>query len=117
LQYQNSSLATLGSAINLSLPNGALILGESGAIEIPHFWCAQKAFTTQGSDKREILKPHEINGFEYQILEVDRCLSEGLTQSPKVSWECSLSMTQLMDNIRSEIGVSYPADNEEHDGV
>mgnify|MGYP001090427884 FL=1 len=117
LQYQNSSLATLGSAINLSLPNGALILGESGAIEIPHFWCAQKAFITQDSEKREILKPHEINGFEYQILEVDRCLSEGLTQSPKVSWECSLSMVQLMDNIRSEIGVSYPADDEESDGV
>ena len=117
LQYQNSALATLGSAINLSLPNGASILGESGSIEIPYFWCAQKAFTTKGSEKRETVRPHEINGFEYQIREVDRCLSEGLTQSPKVSWECALSMIQLMDSIRSEIGVSYPADDEEHDGI
>ena len=117
LQFQNSALATLGSAINLSLPNGATILGESGSIEIPSFWCAQKAFTTKGSEKREIFRPHEINGFEYQIREVDRCLSEGLTQSPKVSWKCSLSMIQLMDSIRSEIGVSYPADDEEHDGI
>jgi predicted dehydrogenase len=117
LQFQDSALATLGSAINLSLPNGATILGESGSIEIPYFWCAQKAFTTKGSEKREIFRPHEINGFEYQIREVDRCLSEGLTQSPKVSWKCSLSMIQLMDSIRSEIGVSYPADDEEHDGI
>ena len=117
LQFQNSALATLGSAINLSLPNGATILGESGSIEIPSFWCAQKAFTTKGSEKREIFRPHEINGFEYQIREMDRCLSEGLTQSPKVSWKCSLSMIQLMDSIRSEIGVSYPADDEEHDGI
>jgi len=117
LQYKNSALATLGSAINLSLPNGATILGESGSIEIPYFWCAQKAFIIKGSEKSEILSPHEINGFEYQIREMDRCLSEGLNQSPKVPWECSLSIVQLMDNIRSEIGVSYLADCEENDGI
>ena len=117
LQYQNSALAKLGSAINLSLPNSAFILGESGFIEIPDFWCAQKAFVSQGSAKRESLSPHDINGFEYQIREVDRCLSEKLMQSPKVSWECSLSMMQLMDNIRSQIGVIYPVDREGHDGV
>ena len=38
IQYPNSSLAKLGSAINLSLPNGGLIVGESGSIEIPYFW-------------------------------------------------------------------------------
>ena len=117
LQYQNSALAKLGSAINLSLPNSALILGESGFIEIPNFWCAQKAFLSQGSEKRESLRPHDINGFEYQIHEVEKCLSEGLMQSPKVSWECSLSMIRLMDNIRSQIGVIYPVDSEGHDGV
>ena len=117
LQYQNSALAKLGSAINLSLPNSALILGESGFIEIPNFWCAQKAFLSQGSEKRESLRPHDINGFEYQIHEVEKCLSEGLMQSPKVSWECSLSMIRLMDNIRSQIGVIYPVDSKGHDGV
>ena len=117
LQYANSALATLRSAINLSLTNGAIIVGESGSIEIPYFWCAQKAFIKQGSEQTEILRPHDINGFEYQILEMDRCLSEGLIQSPKVSWECSLSMIQLMDSIRSQIGVSYQADDEENNGV
>ena len=117
IQYPNSSLAKLGSAINLSLPNGGLIVGESGSIEIPYFWCAQKAFFTQVSNKEEISEPHQINGFEYQIQEVNRCLSEGLTQSPKVSWECSRSMTQLMDQIRHQIGVRYPADSEDQDGI
>ena len=117
IQYPNSSMAKLSSAINLSLPNGALILGESGSIEIPYFWCAEKAFLKQASKNEEINKTHQINGFEYQIREVERCLSEGLTQSPKVSWKCSHSMAQLMDQIRTQIGVNYPADSQEQDGI
>jgi len=85
-------------------------------IEIPFFWQAEKAALTANDSSEEISIPHEVNGFEYQIREVQRCLASGAVESDVVPWSWSLSMSRLMDEIRSEIGVIYPADKESENG-
>ena len=117
LRYSSGALAKLSSAINVALPNEARIIGEDGVIEVPSFFAAEKAFLHTGTNIEEVKIPHEINGFEFQISEVARCLSEGLIQSPVVSWEWSLGMSELMENIRHQIDVFYPADQDYSNGI
>ena len=112
LAYPDAGLARLGSAINTRLSSEARIVGDSGTIAIPEFWRAEEATLDSGSQRDAAHRPHRFNGFEYQILEVERCLQVGLTESPVVEWECSLAMAELMDAIRAEVKVSYPADEE-----
>ena len=112
LAYPGGGLARLGSAINTRMSAEARIVGESGTITIPAFWSAERAFLESPSDSEEVHRPHRVNGFEYQILEAARCLRAGLTESPVVGWAWSLGMAGLMDAIRAQIGVHYPADAE-----
>lgn len=112
LDYSSGGLARLDSAINTRLSAEARISGESGTITIPAFWSAERASLRSRADSEEVHHPHLINGFEYQILEVARCLQTGLTESPVVKWAWSLRMASLMDTIRAQIGVRYPADEE-----
>ena len=65
-----------------------------------------------GEKVDEAHEPHQVNGFEYQIIEVARCLEVGAAESPVVPWVWSVTMAGLMDEIRSRIGVAYPCDRE-----
>ena len=47
-------------------------------------------------------------GLRYQAEEVGRCLREGLTESPTMSLDETLSIMTTMDEIRRQIGVRYP---------
>ena len=115
-KYPNGGLARLGSAINAALGFSGRVIGSEGMIEIPFFWQAEKAVLTSNSLSEDISIPHDVNGFEYQIREVQRCLESGAVESDVVPWSWSLSMSRLMDEIRSEIGVIYPADKESENG-
>ena len=112
--YSAGGSARLSSAINTHLvPNGQII-GTKGIIEIPNFWRAEQMalISLSGEKVDEVHEPHQVNGFEYQIIEVARCLEVGAVESPVVPWVWSLTMAELMDEIRSRIGVAYPCDRE-----
>ena len=111
-KYPNGGLARLGSARNAAIGFSGRVTGTEGTIEIPFFWQAEKAALTANDSSEEISIPHDVNGFEHQIREVQKCLESGVTESDVVPWSWSLSMSRLMDEIRCEIGVIYPADKE-----
>jgi len=112
--YSTGGSARLASAINTDLvPNGRII-GTEGIVEIPEFWRAERMTLTSLSGEKvdEVNTPHQINGFEYQIVETARCLEVGAVESPVVTWAWSTTMAETMDEIRSRIGVIYPCDRE-----
>lgn len=49
-------------------------------------------------------------GYTYQLREVLRCIQQGLLESPTMPLSDTLSMMQLLDDIRGQIGLRYPAD-------
>tara|TARA_B100000029_G_scaffold423368_1_gene430515 strand:- start:710 stop:1690 length:981 start_codon:yes stop_codon:yes gene_type:complete len=113
-KYPNGGSAILRSAIDLDLGQGARIVGTEGRIEIPDFWQAERAtlFSAVGEKVDEVEHPHRINGFEYQITEMARCLDYGTIESPVIPHARSAALADLMDQIRSHVGVVYPADTE-----
>ena len=107
-------MAKLNSAINTDLGSDGRIVGSEGHIDIPCFWRAEQMTLTslEGEKVDEVHEPHRVNGFEYQITEVARCLEAGMMESPVVPGSWSLAMAVLMDEIRSRVGVVYPCDGE-----
>ena len=48
-------------------------------------------------------------GYAHEALEVSRCLSQGLLESPLVPWSQTLAVMELMDDLRHQMGVEFPA--------
>ncbi|MEM6487685.1 MAG: gfo/Idh/MocA family oxidoreductase, partial [Pseudomonadota bacterium] len=49
------------------------------------------------------------NGFQYQALEVARCVAEGLGESPVMPLDESVALMRLVDEARAQMGVEVPA--------
>ncbi len=110
LDFPGGGVAQVACALRAALPNTARLVGSEGQIEVPHFWRAQGATLTRGAAVQEAHAPHLVNGFEYQIAEVGRCLTAGALQSQVMPWSESVAMIELCDRIRAMLGVRYPAD-------
>ena len=78
-----------------------MITGIKGSIFLPDFQHAVK-MTVQPLDKEawDVELPVEINGFEYEIREVSRCVAEGKSFSRIHSPQDSIALIRLMDEIR-----------------
>jgi len=48
------------------------------------------------------------NGYQFELIEVNRCLHEGLTESPMMTLGHSLEVMRTMDTLRSQWGLVYP---------
>ena len=52
--------------------------------------------------------PHEGNGYNYQAVEVAKCLREGKLESSVMPLDETLSLVQTMDELRRQWGLKYP---------
>nr|XP_053649377.1 trans-1,2-dihydrobenzene-1,2-diol dehydrogenase-like [Cherax quadricarinatus] len=76
-------------------------------------WCPESFESPSG--KYESLLPksnHSFNfgnsqGLMYEAVEVRRCIKEGLLESPGMSHEESLTIAEIMEQIRRQVGVKY----------
>lgn len=118
LHYPQGQIATLNASLRANTSWDAWIFGSEGSIHIPLFWFAESATLFSGSmptmtEVEKIAHPHQINGYEYEIEEVHRCLNEGLLESPLMSWQESIQVMGIMDEVRSQIGLRYPFENDD----
>lgn len=114
LGFPGGGLALCDSAIRTRTTHDACLFGTGGRIfiEAP-FWCAITArLEIDGSEPVRHERPHRINGYEYEIEEVVRCLREGRTESPLVSHAGSLRTLSILDEARRQIGLEYPPEVE-----
>ena len=110
LRYPQGAIAVLSTAVRLNTPHAATILGTEGKIRIhPPFWIP-KALTLSrdGKDDETIELPYEGNGYNYEAQEVERCVGQGLTESPTMPLDETLTLMKTMDTLRAQWGVKYP---------
>lgn len=110
LQYDSSAIASAFSTVGAFTSLTAEIGGTEGTITIPSAWYKNNTFTLHriSEEKQTFTFDPVINGFEYQIREVMRCLEQNLTESSAMSHDFSLLLSETMDIIRERIGVRYP---------
>ena len=110
LVFQGGAVAQFACAIDGLGENALSIQGERGRLRIAEpFWGATEAVLERpGQPPQRLQRPHALNGFEYQIDEVLRCVRAGLTESPRMPLAESLALAEWMQAIRDRLGVRYP---------
>ena len=112
LQFANHSVAQLSCAIGVRTDNSLTIGGDKGHIRVLNpFWGASEIeWTADGKKRHREQHPHRCNGFEEQIEEVCHAIREGRIESTVMPHADSLAIATIMDSVRAQIGLTYPAD-------
>ncbi|BCN29912.1 Gfo/Idh/MocA family protein [Anaeromicropila herbilytica] len=110
LQYDNA-FAILSCGFDILCNNNATIIGSEGTISFGDWF-----FTTPNvnlyNSKLELIEevslPHECNGYEYEIMEVHRCLGNKQKESTLIPLSDTLDIMKIMDQCRKDCGLVYP---------
>ena len=109
-EYSGGRQALLHSSIRTAGPVKAFILGDAGRIEMEKSFYEHSTFTAFDLEDN-VLFEYEGNiegrGMQYQALEVERCVTAGLNESPSMSLDETVQIMEVMDQIRSLTGIEY----------
>lgn len=112
-EYANGAHASMTACFLAAGPVTASVIGTEARIDIAGSFYAQSAFTVTNK-LGEVIDSydHKIlgEGRQYQALHVEKCIAEGLTQSPIMSVSETVEIMAVMDQIRAQVGVVYAAD-------
>jgi predicted dehydrogenase len=115
--YDNGKTALLSSGVRLSVPIEAEIIGTKGYIKIHQPWLnarvvtlAQAASDVGGNvfNTQTVHVPTVGNGYNYEAIEVGKCLRAGKLESAVMPLDESLDIMITMDTMRKQWGLTYP---------
>jgi predicted dehydrogenase len=111
LSYGGPHIAFAASSIRTPMINDAWIYGSSGKLHIPSFIWAHSASLIVDNRFAYNYEPEFIsNGYNYEVLEVEKCVREGKIESGIMSWDESLVLMETMDKIRAQWDFRYPGE-------
>jgi len=106
--YQNGVRANLLSTINKNTTSTATINFEKASVIINRRFHEPTSVTILHNDQEETISfDVNTNGYNFEAEHVQQMLAEGRTESTVMSFEKSLELIGLLDNIREEIGLIY----------
>jgi len=109
LTFPGGAIAQLASSTRAARPEMASVAGTEGRIEIPDFYHPDQMTVYLSGQAAELIElPAKGNGYVHEVEEVHRCLCEGLTESPIMPLDETMTMMRLMDSLRASWGVAYP---------
>jgi predicted dehydrogenase len=107
--YTSGAVAQLRCATTAWTPGRATIAGSTGSISVePWFLNPERLVVTTSEGESRV----EGGGTTYgpQIEEVERCLREGLLESPLAPHADTIGVLEQIDRARADLGVRYPAE-------
>jgi len=113
LRHPSGAVAALGVTIRANPVSLGMIVGDKGTILIDHDWHKAETFTllVPGQEPQSFdYTLTEGLGYQFEAIEVMRCLREGLTESPVMPLGESLTIMQTMESLLRQWGVKYPSD-------
>ncbi|MRV76602.1 gfo/Idh/MocA family oxidoreductase [Duganella sp. FT92W] len=112
LRHESGALSSCGSSLRAHTPNELTISGSKGFLRLNTRFYATESLTLGLNDgsKRELSAPRIGNGYAHEALEVNRCLREGLLESPVMPLAETVALMGWLDTMREQVGVRYAAD-------
>lgn len=112
LTYSGGRMAVLFTSIEAHSATRASINGTRARLEIDGDFLApaDMSLIEDGGRRRAISIAHEGRGLRHQAREVERCLSAGIAESPVMPLDESIAIMETLDEIRTQNGLTYPAD-------
>lgn len=107
LSYPGGCEAEVVQTIGRDLERSAVIEGTAGCVLLPDFQHAREMTVRTAEGDKTFRFPYDINGFEYQIREVSRCVRQGKTHSDLYSPDRSVALTRQMQEIRESWNMKF----------
>ncbi|QGZ40096.1 putative dehydrogenase [Pseudoduganella flava] len=112
LQHESGALAACTASLAARTPVEFTICGSKGFVRLHSRFHNTEELTVELDDgnRRTQRFPRIGNGYAHEIIEVNRCLREGLLESPVMPLDETLALMGVLDEMRRQIGVAYDAD-------
>lgn len=111
LHYNSGALASLYTSIEVSTPIEAKVIGSAGHIRIHSPFFKPDRMTVSTPEGEETLDfPFAGNGYQFEAMEVGRCLAEGKIESPTMPHDETVAIMETMDAIRGQWNLKYPSE-------
>lgn len=108
-RWSGGQVAALTCGVKTKGTVSLSVVGTAGGIDIPRtFYNTEKARVYGDGFDETFERSHLSNGYEYEAMEVGRCLNAGLLESPDMSLDETLELVRIMDTLRASWGVKYP---------
>ena len=110
--YGDGVVGRLDAAIRRPHKPDALITGAKGTIRVHgDWWVGDTVTLTVDGEERTESFPLAGNGYNYEAAAVGECLAAGRTECETMTLDESLTLMNLLDEIRGLIGLRYPHDD------
>ncbi|MFF0345086.1 Gfo/Idh/MocA family protein [Kribbella sp. NPDC004875] len=116
-RWDSGAVAALTCGLRSQNPWIASISGPDGSLQLPHrFHHPEYYLRTTASGAERIDVPTHGRGYHYEATAVIEALRAGLLEVPVLPHAATLEILDLLDETRSQIGVSYPGDDDDLSG-
>ncbi|SFS87536.1 Predicted dehydrogenase [Zhouia amylolytica] len=107
--YNNRSEAYLHSTIIKDTPTTATFYCEHGIIKINEGFYGPTTVTIEANNEQKTLDfGYTTKGFSYEIAHFNQLLLKNKKESPIMTYDFSIQLISLLDEIRKLIGLEYP---------
>lgn len=112
LRHEGGGLSSCAASLSARTGATLTVCGSKGFLRLHSRFHHTEDFTIELNDgsRREIHLPRQGNGYPHEAMEVNRCLRQGLLESPSMPLDETLALMGVMDEIRAQTGVRYAAD-------
>ena len=112
LKHDNGAMSSCACSLKARTPCELSISGALGHIRINSQFHRATSISVALADgtSYELPTPYLGNGYVHEIIEAQRCWQAGLIESPGMTHDETLALMGVMDDIRAQIGLRYPAD-------
>lgn len=112
-EYEDNKTAFLNCSITENTPTIAEIYGTKGMITLQSRWHESNKLTVKllTGETRDYEFEYNGKGYNFEMIEVMKCLTNGKLESNFMSLEFSRKLINLLDKVREKTGITYPEDN------
>ena len=113
LDYANGSQAILNTTMIVQTPCTAVIAGLKGYLEVNRTFYnpTSMRLTLFDGTVTEYPSDYKGHGLREQAVEFARVIKSGAKESPILTWDDTIAIMEIMDTVRSQIGLKYPFEN------
>ena len=111
--YGNGAQAILNTTMIVQTPCTAVIAGLKGYLEVDRTFYnpTSMRITLFDGTVTEYPSDYKGHGLREQAVEFARVVKSGAKESPILTWDDTIAIMEIMDTVRSQIGLKYPFEN------
>ncbi|MDR1807233.1 MAG: Gfo/Idh/MocA family oxidoreductase [Propionibacteriaceae bacterium] len=109
LRWGSGLIGTAISDCAAASPNTLTVVGTEATADVGHvFYTPQDITVTPRGGEPHVLQTKAEGGFQFEAAEAARRITGGELESPLMTWQDTLDVMGLMDEVRRQVGVTFP---------